>query len=385
VRRLIFESEHEIFRESARRFFQNEVAPHAAAWRDAGQVDREIYRKAGEQGYLMMWADEKYGGAANPDFRFEQILLEENIRYGEIGFYHQLHSRLVGPYLGKLGTEDQKERYLPRCVRGEMIMGIAMTEPDAGSDLAGIRSRAQLQGDHWVLNGSKTYISNGQIGDLFVVAARTVPGQRHGLGLFLVEADMPGFRRGRNLAKMGLEAQDTSELFFENVRVPQHNVLGDAHKGFAYLSTFLVEERLIAAVGSLASARTGFEITLEYIKNRRAFGKPVGAFQNSRFVMAQASAELEALQAFVDQCVLEHNAGKLTADDAARAKLLTSDLEGRVLDACVQLHGGAGYMQEFRISRLYTDARITRIFAGSSEIMKEIIGRTLGLDERKMS
>lgn len=385
MRRLIFEPEHEIFRESARRFFQKEVAPHAERWRAAGQVDREIYRKAGEQGYLMMWADEQYGGAGNADFRFEQILLEENIRYGEIGFYHQLHSRLVGPYLGKLGTEEQKQRYLPRCVRGEMIMGIAMTEPDAGSDLAGIRTRAQQQGDHWILNGSKTYISNGQIGDLFVVAARTVPDQRHGLGLFLVEADTPGFRRGRNLAKMGLKAQDTSELFFENVRVPQSNVMGDPHKGFAYLSTFLVEERLIAAVGSLASAQTGFDITLEYIKTRRAFGKPIGAFQNSRFVMAQASAELVALQAFVDQCVLEHNAGNLTADDAARAKLLTSDLEGRVLDACVQLHGGAGYMQEFRISRLYTDARITRIFAGSSEIMKEIIGRTLGLDERKMS
>lgn len=385
MRRLIFESEHEMFRESARRFFQNEVAPHAERWRAAGQVDRQIYRKAGEQGYLMMWADEKYGGAATADFRFEQILIEENVRHGETGFYHHLHSRLVGPYLGTLGTQEQKQRFMPQCVRGELIMGIAMTEPDAGSDLAGIRTRAEKRGDHWVLNGSKTYISNGQIGDLFVVAARTIPDRRHGLGLFLVEAGMQGFRRGRKLAKMGLEAQDTSELFFEDVAVPDANVLGDPLEGFAYLSNFLVEERLLTAVAALASAQTGFDVTLDYIKTRRAFGKPVGAFQNSRFVMAQARAQLDAVQTFVDQCVLEHNAGRLGAEDAARAKLLATDLEGRVLDECVQLHGGAGFMREFRISRLYTDARITRIFAGSNEIMKEIIGRSLGLDERKMT
>lgn len=385
MRRLIFESEHEIFRESARRFFQNEVAPHGERWRAAGQVDREIYRKAGDQGYLMMWADEKYGGAANSDFRFEQILIEENVRYGETGFYHQLHSRLVGPYLGTLGTEEQKQRYLPKCVRGEIILGVAMTEPNAGSDLAGIRTHAEKRADHWILNGSKTYISNGQIGDLFVVVARTVPDRRHGLGLFLVEAGMKGFTRGRNLAKMGLKAQDTSELFFEDVEVPAANVLGDPLKGFTYLSNFLVEERLITSVAALSSAQTGFDITLEYIKGRRAFGKPVGAFQNSRFVMAEASAQLDALQTYVDQCVLEHNTGRLSADDAARAKLLTTELEGHVLDNCVQLHGGAGFMQEFRISRLYTDARVTRIFAGSSEIMKELIGRSLGLDERKMS
>jgi len=385
MRRLIFESEHEMFREQARRFFQNEVAPHAERWRAAGQVDREIYRKAGEQGYLLMWADEQYGGAAIADFRFEQILIEENVRYGEPGFYHHLHSRLVGPYLGVLGTEEQKQRFLPKCVRGELILAIAMTEPDAGSDLAGIRTRAEKRGDRWVLNGSKTYISNGQIGDLFVVAARTVPDHRHGLGLFLIESDMQGFRRGRNLAKMGVKAQDTSELFFEDVVVPESNVLGDPAKGFTYLSNFLVEERLIAAVGALASAQTGFDITLDYIKDRRAFGKPIGAFQNSRFIMAEARAQLDAVQTFVDQCVIERNAGRLTADDAARAKLLSSDLEGQVLDDCVQLHGGAGYMQEFRICRLYADARLTRIYAGSNEIMKEMIGRSLGLDERKMS
>jgi len=384
MRRLIFDDEHEMFRDSARRFFQSEVAPHAERWRMAGQVDREIYRKAGAHGYLMMWADEKYGGAGTPDFRFEQILIEENVRYGETGFYHQLHSRLVGPYLGELGTEEQKQRYLPGCVRGEIILGIAMTEADAGSDLAGIRTRAERRGDVWILNGAKTYISHGQIGDLFVVAARTVPDQRHGLGLFLVDANTKGFRRGRNLAKMGLKAQDTSELFFDDLVVPEGNVLGDPVRGFTYLSSFLIEERLITAVAALASARTGFDLTLDYIKERRAFGKPIGAFQNSRFVMAEASALLDAMQVYVDQCVLEHNAGRLDADDAARVKLLTTDLEGRVLDACVQLHGGAGYMQEFRISRLYTDARVTRIFAGSNEIMKEIIGRSLGLDERKM-
>jgi acyl-CoA dehydrogenase len=240
------------------------------------------------------------------------------------------------------------------------------------------------RGDHWLLNGSKTYISNGQLADLIIVAARTVPDQRYGIGLFVVEAGMPGFRRGNRLHKMGLQAQDTSELFFDNVAVPKSNVLGDAAKGFGFLQQFLVGERLIAAVDSMAAAQTAFDITLEFIQNRRAFGRPVGMFQNSRFVMAGLRAEIDAAQTFVDQCVLEYNADRLTAEEVAGAKLVASEVEGRVVDACVQLHGGAGYMDEYRISRLYTDARVSRIFAGSSEIMKEIIGRGLGLDERKL-
>lgn len=385
IARRIFEPEHDMFRESARRFFQNEVGPHGERFREQGYVDAELFRRAGEQGYLFMWADERYGGAGVTDFRYEQILLEENLHHGETGFFLTLHSRLVGPYLGELGTEEQKERFLLRCVTGEIILGIAMTEPGAGSDLAGIRTRAEDRGDHWLLNGSKTYISNGQIGNLFVVAARTVPDKRHGLGLFLVEDGMSGFKRGRNLRKMGLKAQDTSELYFDNVKVPRENVLGDPTQGFYYLTRFLVEERLINACQNIAHCQAAFDLTLDFVRERHVFGRPLGAFQNSRFKMAEMRAQIDALQCFVDQCVMEHNAGRLTADVAAEAKLLTSELEGRVMDECVQLHGGAGYMDEYRISRMFTDARVSRIYAGTSEIMKEIIARSIGLDDRKMS
>ncbi|HEY0938506.1 MAG TPA: acyl-CoA dehydrogenase family protein [Steroidobacter sp.] len=384
MRRLIFEPEHDEFRQTVRRFFRSEIGPHAERWREQGHVDRWAYTKAGEQGYLLMWADEKYGGAGVEDFRYEQIVYEENIRHGEPGFYINLHSGLVAPYIDGLGTEEQKLRWLPKCASGEFILAVAMTEPGAGSDLAGMKATAVEQADHWLLNGSKTYISNGQLADLIIVAARTVPEQRYGIGLFVVEADMPGFKRGNRLQKMGLKAQDTSELFFDNVAVPKRNVLGDPARGFAFLQQFLVGERLIAAIDSMAAAQTAFDITLEFIQNRRAFGRPVGMFQNSRFVMAGLRAEIDAAQAFVDQCVLEYNADRLTADEVAGAKLVASEVEGRVVDACVQLHGGAGYMDEYRISRMYTEARVSRIFAGSSEIMKEIIGRSLGLDERKL-
>jgi acyl-CoA dehydrogenase len=384
MRRLIFEPEHDAFRETVGRFFRNEIGPHAERWREQGHVDRWAYTKAGEQGYLLMWADERYGGAGVEDFRYEQIVYEENIRHGEPGFYINLHSGLVAPYIDGLGDEEQKLRWLPKCASGESILAVAMTEPGAGSDLAGMKATAVDRGDHWLLNGSKTYISNGQLADLIIVAARTVPDQRYGIGLFVVEADMPGFKRGNRLHKMGLRAQDTSELFFDNVAVPKRNVLGDATKGFGFLQQFLVGERLIAAIDSMAAAQTAFDITLEFIQNRRAFGRPVGMFQNSRFVMAGLRAEIDAAQIFVDQCVLEYNSDRLTADEVAGAKLVASEVEGRVVDACVQLHGGAGYMEEYRISRMYTEARVSRIFAGSSEIMKEIIGRSLGLDERKL-
>jgi alkylation response protein AidB-like acyl-CoA dehydrogenase len=383
MQRLIFEPEHEDFRASVRRFFQNEIAPHAERWRDQGFVDKWAYTKAGEQGYLLMWADEQYGGAGTADFRFEQIVYEENMRHGEPGFYLQLHSGLVAPYIGKLGDAEQKSRWLPDCVRGEKILAIAMTEPGAGSDLAGMKSTAQNCGDHWLLNGSKTYISNGQLADLIIVAARTVPDQRHGIGLFVVEAGMPGFRRGNRLHKMGLKAQDTSELFFDGVKVPKTNVLGEATQGFGYLSQNLSAERLISAIDGAALAQTSFDLTLDFIQQRRAFGQPIGTFQHNRFIMADMRAQIDAIQTFVDQCVLQFNADRLTAELAAEAKLLATELAGRVVDSCVQLHGGAGYMEEYRISRLYTDARVMRIFAGTSEIMKEIIGRGLGLDERK--
>ena len=385
MQRTIFEPEHEQFRDSVRRFMQAEVGPHVDRWRKEGMVDRETFLKAGEQGLLCVFAEEKYGGAEIKDVRFDQIIIEENMRHGDIGFYIHLHSDLVAPYIHKLGNEEQKDRFMPGIVAGETILAVAMTEPGTGSDLAGMKTRAVDKGDHWLLNGTKTYISNGILGDLIVVAARTDPDRPHGISLFLVERGMEGFERGRKLEKMGLKSQDTAELFFNDVKIPTTNLLGEAGQGFKYLAQMLAQERLIAAICFLGTAQTAFDLTLEYVKERRAFGKPIGAFQNTRFKMAQMRAELDMAQTYVDQCVLLLNDDALSAEDASAAKLLTSELEGRVMDQCVQFHGGAGYMEEYRISRMYTDARISRIFAGTSEIMLEIIGRGLGLDERKMN
>lgn len=382
MRRLNFKPEHEQFRDTVRHFMTTEVAPHRDRFREVGLVDRELYTKAGAAGLLCTWADERWGGAGIDDFRFEQIIIEENVRHGDTGFYINLHNDLVAPYIAELGNEEQKDRFMPGVVSGETILAIAMSEASTGSDLAGMRTRAVEDGDYWVLNGAKTYISNGILADLIVVAARTDEGR--GISLLLVERGMEGFERGRKLEKMGLKSQDTAELFFNDVRVPKANMLGEAGQGFGYLARLLVQERLVAGIGFIAAAQTAFDLTLNYVKERRAFGKPIGAFQNSRFVLAGLRAEIDAVQTYVDQCVLLLNARELNAEDAAGVKLVTSELEGRVMDACVQLHGGAGYMDEYRISRMYTDARVSRIYGGTSEIMKEIIGRNLGLDERKM-
>jgi acyl-CoA dehydrogenase len=381
--RYIFEEEHEMFRDSVRSFLKNEIQPHGERWREAGIVDREAYLKAGEQGLLCMWAAEEYGGAGISDFRYEQILMEENFKNGDSGFFLWLHSRLVAPYLESFGTEEQKQRWLPKCVSGENILAIAMTEPGAGSDVSGIRSRAEDKGDHYLLNGSKTFISNGILADLVVVAARTEKDNPYGLSLLVVERGMEGFERGDNLKKMGLKSQDTAELFFSNVKVPKENVLGEAGRGFYHLMHGLVEERLLAAVGFVANAEAAYDVTLDYIGERKAFGEPIGNFQNTRFKMASMRTELEAANAFVDQCVMLHNDGKLSAEDAAKAKLFTSEVEGRVTDECVQLHGGNGYMEEYAVCRMYQDARVSRIYAGTSEIMREIIARSIGLDPRK--
>ena len=382
MRRAIFDDEHEMFRDSVRSFFINEIKPHSDRWHEQGIVDREAYRKAGEQGLLLMWADEEYGGAGVNDFRYEQILIEEQARHGDAGFFCTLHSRLVGPYIGQFGTAEQKQRWLPGCVSGEKILAIGMTEPGAGSDVAGIRTRAEDKGDHYLLNGSKTFISNGILADLVVVAARTDPDRRTGLSLFVVERDMDGFERGKNLKKMGLKSQDTAELFFNNVRVPKENLLGELHRGFYHLMHGLAEERLLGAVGYLAACEAAYEITMDYVRERRAFGRAIAEFQNTRFKLADVRMEIDVAQAYVDQCVMQHNAGRLTAEDAAKAKLFTSELEFRVTDVCLQLHGGNGYMDEYPISRMYTNARISRIYAGSSEIMREIIARSIGLDAR---
>lgn len=382
MKRLIFDSDHEQFRDSVARFVRNEVAPHVDEWRAQGRCDRSVFERAGEHGLLLMWADEAYGGAGVSDFRYEQIVYEEMIRHGDIGVYLTLHSRLVAPYIGRLGTVEQKRRWLTGAASGKTILAIAMTEPGAGSDLAGIRARAERRNGGWVLNGAKTYISNGLNADAVIVAARTHPDERRAFGLFVVERGMPGFERGNGLHKLGLDAQDTAELFFNDVWVPDENVLGDPASGFSYLAEGLAEERLLSACQSIAHAQVAFDLTLPYVKERRAFGRPIGAMQNTRFTMARMRAELDAMQTWVDVLVTEHNAGHLDAATAASAKLLTSELENRVIDSCLQLHGGAGYMEEYRISRMYRDARVSRIFAGASEIMLEIIGRSVGLTEK---
>ncbi|QIB66753.1 acyl-CoA dehydrogenase family protein [Kineobactrum salinum] len=371
-----FTDEQNMFREAYRKFLATEIVPQMEQWREAGIVDRSAFGKAGEQGFLMIWPEEKYGGMGDPDFRFEQIIMEETA-YARVGdWFSTLHSRLVGPYLTRFGNEEQCQRFLPGCVRGDTILAIAMTEPDAGSDLAGMRSSAVQQGDHWVLNGSKTYISNGINADLVIVAAKTDPANNpHHMTLFLVERGMEGFERGRNLKKMGLKAQDTAELFFNNVKVPRDNVLGEPGRGFYYLMEGLAEERLIGAVGYLSSAQLSWDLTADYVRERKAFGKPLAQFQNTQFKLAEMRMQLDVAQCYVDQCVHAFNSGALTAVDAAAAKLLTSELQMAAADLGVQLHGGAGYMDEYAISRQFTDARISTIYAGSSEVMKIIISR----------
>ncbi len=371
-----FTEEQQMFRSAYRKFLEQEVAPNVEKWREQGIVDREVFKKAGEQGFLMVWPDEQYGGMGDRDFRFEQIIIEETANVYAGDWANTLHSRLVGPYIDRFGNDEQKARFLPRCVSGETILAVAMTEPDAGSDLAGMRAVAKDMGDHWLLSGNKTYITNGINSDVVVVAAKTDPDNNpHAMGLFLVERGMEGFERGRNLKKMGMKAQDTAELFFNEVRIPKENVLGDATMGFIYLMEGLAEERLIGACGFQASAQKAFEVTREFCEQRKVFGKPLSKMQNTQFKMAELRTELDVAQAYVDQCVAAHNRGQLSAEDAAKAKLYTSELLCRMVDEGVQLHGGAGYMDEYPISRMYCDARITRIFAGTSEIMKLIIAR----------
>ena len=375
-----FTEEQQLFRQAYRRFLETEIAPHMPRWREAGIVDRTAFAAAGAQGMLMVWPDEKYGGMGDSDFRFDQIIIEEIARADAVEFYAPLHARLVGPYF-KLGTEEQRERFLPGCVRGETILAVAMTEPGAGSDLAGIRTTAEDMGDHYRLNGSKTYISNGINADVAIVAAKCLPADNpRAMVLLIVERGMEGFERGRNLDKMGLEAQDTAELFFNDVRVPKANVLGTPGRAFQHLMEGLAEERLIAAVGNIAAARRALDLTRDFVMQRRAFGKPLSDLQNTQFKLAAIETEIDIMEVYVDHCVALLNRGELTANMAAKAKLQSSEIQGRAVDEGVQLHGGAGYMREYPICRMFTDARVTRILAGSSEIMKLIIGRDLFSD-----
>ncbi|WWP77323.1 acyl-CoA dehydrogenase family protein [Bradyrhizobium sp. 26S5] len=371
-----FTEDQVIFRDSYRKFLASEIAPHMEEWREAGIVDRNAFKKAGDLGFLMIWPEEKYGGMGDADFRYEQIIIEETARSGCKGWYNTLHSRLVGPYFKRFGTEEQRDRFLPKCVSGETILAIAMTEPGAGSDLAGMRTTAEDKGDYFLLNGSKTYISNGINSDVVIVAARLAGAEKkHAMVLLIVERGMEGFERGRNLKKMGMPAQDTAELFFHNVKVPKANVLGEPGRGFYYLMEGLAEERLISAVGSIANGRKAFDITRAYVMERKLFGRPLAEQQNTQFRMAEMDAEIDLVQVYVDHCVAEHNAGRLTSNMGAKAKMMSSEVEWKMLDLGVQLHGGAGYMDEYPISRMFTDARVNRILAGSSEVMRLIIGR----------
>lgn len=374
----VFTEEQIMFREAYRKFLETEIAPNMEQWRKDGIVDRKAFEKAGEMGFLMIWPEEQYGGMGDKDFRYEQIIIEENARAGTGEWFATLHSRLVGPYLDHFGNDEQKQRWLPDCVTGKKILAIAMTEPDAGSDLAGMRTTLKDEGDHFVLNGSKTYISNGINADLVVVAGKSDPDNNaHAMTLCVVERGMEGFERGRNLDKMGMKAQDTAELFFNNVKIPKENILGEAGHGFFYLMQGLAEERLIAMAGSTANARRAFNITREFVMERKVFGKPLSHLQNTQFKMAELDAELDVMEAYVNHCVNEHNEGRLTVNMAAKGKLLSTELEWKTLDLGVQLHGGAGYMQEYPICTMFTDARVNRILAGSSEIMKYIIGRDI--------
>jgi alkylation response protein AidB-like acyl-CoA dehydrogenase len=380
MRRTVFDPEHEQFREVVREFLAREVAPHAQAWEAAGIVDREVYRAAGKHGVIGFNVPDQFGGGGVSDFRFNAVVAEELAVAGPGTPAFTLHNDIVAPYLVSLATPEQQQRWLPGFASGDLIGAIAMSEPGAGSDLAGVRTHAERDGRDWVLSGSKTFISSGINADLVIVVTRTDPTAGHrGFSLLVVERDMPGFTRGRNLEKIGQKSQDTAELFFDQVRVPAANVLGQQGRGFYHLMHNLPAERLSIAVSAVAGARAILTETVAYAKNRTAFGQPIGAFQHNRFVLAELDTELDIAQVYVDRCLEAVVAGELTAVEAAKAKWWTTELQKRVVDACVQLHGGYGYMLEYPVARAYLDARVQTIYGGTTEIMKEIIGRDLGL------
>ena len=377
--RTLFTPEHEQFRQAVRRFVQKEVVPYYDQWEKDGCVSREVWRRGGAQGLLGINLPEAYGGGEANDFRYSAIVIEELMLANAPSVGFSLHADVAAPYMVTYTTDEQKERWLPGIAAGELILAIAMTEPGAGSDLAGVRTTAIRDGDHYLLNGQKTFITNGLLSDLVIVVAKTDPAAgRKGISLLVVERDMEGFRRGRKLEKMGLHAQDTAELFFDNVRVPAANLLGEEGKGFGYLMSNLPQERLTIAIKAVAACEFGLAVTTQYCHERTAFGQPIGSFQASRFALAEMQTETQVAQVFIDRCIEELNAGRLSNEAAAMAKWWTTELEGRILDRCVQLHGGYGYMLEYPIARAYLDARVQRIYGGTNEIMKEIIGRSMG-------
>jgi len=382
MRRSVYEPEHESLRETVREFIDRHVRPREAEFIAARQIPRDVWLEAGKQGLLGLQVPEEYGGGGvADDYRFSAVVGEEMAGFSvALGSSFGIHADVNAPYLTKLTTPEQRERWLPRYCTGELWTAIGMTEPSAGSDLAALKTTAVRDGDVWVINGSKTFITNGYNADLVIVAARTDPAKgAKGISLFAVETGMPGFSRGRKLDKVGQPEADTAELFFQDVRVPQANLIGEQDRGFIHMMQQLPQERIGAAVANLALTRSVLTETLAYVKQRRAFGQPIGSFQHNKFLLAELETKVEVSQAFVDRCVLAHVDADLSAVDAAKAKWWTAQVQSEVLDACVQLHGGYGYMTEYRAARAWMDSRVTKIWAGSNEIMKELIGRDLGL------
>ncbi|MGY2704568.1 acyl-CoA dehydrogenase family protein [Nocardioides sp. HB32] len=378
----IYEQEHEDFRQSVRTFLEKEVVPHHHQWEKDGQVSREVWQRAGAAGLLCFDVDEEYGGAGVRDFRYNTVVAEEMARVGASGPGFPVHSDIIVPYISSLGTPEQKRRWLPGLVSGELISAIAMTEPGAGSDLQGIRTSAVFEPDRdcYVLNGSKTFISNGILSDVVIVVCRTDPDAGHkGISLLVVERGMKGFERGRNLEKVGMKAQDTAELFFDDVEVPKENLLGEEGSGFISLMMNLPQERISIAAMAVAAIEQVLDLSLAYAKERQAFGRPIGSFQHNRFVLAEMATNAHVARVFVNDCILKLNAGEVDTTLAAMAKWWTTELQKQVVDAGVQLHGGYGYMLEYPIAKAFTDSRIQTIYGGTTEIQKEIIGRSLGI------
>jgi long-chain-acyl-CoA dehydrogenase len=381
VKRRIFDEDHEAFRASARAWLEREVAPRIEEFIEAKAIPRDVWIEAGKQGFLGLEIPEEYGGSEAGDYRFNAVLGEEMSRISaSVSSCLGIHGDVVAPYLRDLCTEEQKQRWLPGFCTGEIVTAIGMTEPSGGSDLAALKTNAVRDGDDWIVNGSKTFITNGYSADLVVVAARTSPGKgARGITLFGIETGMEGFTRGRKLDKVGQTESDTAELFFTDVRVPDTNRIGDVDRGFIHMMERLPQERIGAAVSNIAHAAAILEETLEYVKQRKAFGQPIGSFQHNKFLLAELVTQIEVAQAYIDQGVLAFNDGELSAVDAAKAKWWSAEVQNDVLDACVQLYGGYGFMNEYRVARAWRDARVTKIWAGSNEIMKELIGRDLGL------
>ncbi len=379
MRRTHFTDEHRLFRESVAEFCRREVAPNLERWRTEKWIDRELWLEAGRQDFLGLAMPAELGGSGLEDFRFNQILGEELAAMSvALNSSVMLGVDIVAPYLVELTTEAQRERYVPDFCAGSQVTAIGMTEPQAGSDLAALQTRAVRDGEDWILNGTKTFITNGTGANLVVLAARTGE-DRKDVSIFLLDGDAEGFTRGRRLEKIGQHEADTAELFFEDVRLPAEALLGEENRGFAYMMERLPQERLSVAVCNIANAASVLAETLEYVKERRAFGQAIGSFQNSRFTLAELDTELDVAQVYVDRCVEAHVLGELSAVDAAKAKWWTAEIQNKTIDACLQLHGGYGYMEEYRVGRAWADARVTKIYAGTNEIMKDLIGRSLGL------